>query len=235
MELSGRVVVVTGAGGGLGPSVVTAAASAGARLALVDVDASRLEPLRAAWPEAVVAADSVDLLDGDAVDEYVAGLEERVGAVDTVWHLVGGWRGGTPFEEQPLADWALLHDLLVRSTVHVARAFTPALVSSGRGRFAIVSSPQATRPTSDNAAYAAMKAAAEAVVLALADRLSGAGGTANVVVVQGILTPAMREQQPGRVRPGLVGAEDIATALVYLAADASAAMNGQRLRLTSAS
>ena len=149
-----------------------------------------------------------------------------------VWHLVGGWKGGQPFEEAPLADWALLHDLAVRTTLHVARAFAPALLASPHGRFVSVSSPQAQRPTSSNAAYSAMKAASDAVVLSLADRFAGTAATSNVVVVNAILTPAMREADPDKPRPGFVAAEDLATSLVFLTGDVARTMNGQRLRLT---
>ena len=71
-------------------------------------------------------------------------------------------------------------------------------MESGHGRFVIVSSGQAQAPTHKNAAYAAAKAAHEAWTLALADRFRGTGATANIVVVGSILTPEMREEEPGQ-------------------------------------
>ena len=230
--LAGRRVLVTGAAGGLGPTVIAAAAGAGARLVLVDVAQERLDVLARDFPEAVESTHVVDLLDDDAT----AGFAAQVTAtepVDAVWHLVGGWRGGTPLQDQPLDDWEWLHNLLVRTTVHVARAFAEPLQASDQGRFAIISAKEAQAPTSKNAAYATAKAASEAVVLALANGFKGSTATANVVVVPAILTPAMRAKNPDKDWGAFVPAEQIADALVYLSSSAGAKMNGQRIRLYS--
>ena len=230
--LAGRRVLVTGAAGGLGPTVLAAAAGAGARLVLVDVAQERLDVLARDFPEAVESTHVVDLLDDDAT----AGFAAQVTAtepVDAVWHLVGGWRGGTPLQDQPLDDWEWLHNLLVRTTVHVARAFAEPLQASDQGRFAIISAKEAQAPTSKNAAYATAKAASEAVVLALANGFKGSTATANVVVVPAILTPAMRAKNPDKDWGAFVPAEQIADALVYLSSSAGAKMNGQRIRLYS--
>lgn len=227
-SLTGRRIVVCGAAGPLGRVAVAASQDAGAEVVAVGRDAARLADAASAGADVRV----VDLADPAAAERL--GQEFAGQGVDAVWQLVGGWRGGTPFEEQPLADWDALHDGLVRTTIHVARSFTAPLLASPHGRFLTVSSPQATRPTSTNAAYAAAKAAADAVVLALADRFAGSAATANVVVVPAILTPAMRAKAPDRERPGFVAAEEVAATLVHLTSDAGRPMNGQRVRLTLA-
>ena len=106
----------------------------------------------------------------NAAEKYgmAPNLEARFGRVDAVVHLVGGWRGGTPLQHAPLDDWEFLSNLLVRTVQHTSAAFYDALTRSGRGRFVIMSAKQAVMPTTDNAAYAAAKAAAEAWVYALA-------------------------------------------------------------------
>lgn len=230
--LAGRRVLITGAAGGLGPSVVAAAEAAGARLVLVDVAQERLDTLAADHSGSVESTHVVDLLDADAVTRFAAEVTATE-PIDAVWHLVGGWRGGTPLQQQPLEDWEWLHDLLVRTTVHVARAFADPLAASEQGRFAIISAKEAQAPTSKNAAYATAKAASEAVVLALANGFKGTAATANVVVVPAILTPAMREKNPDKDWGAFVPAEQIADALVYLSSPAGAKMNGQRIRLYS--
>ncbi|MEZ5114851.1 MAG: SDR family oxidoreductase [Candidatus Nanopelagicales bacterium] len=231
-RLTGRRVVITGAAGGLGPVASRAALDDGATVVLVDVAQDKVDALAADLGAGVDGAYAVDLLDAEATASFAERVAAERGGVDAVWHLVGGWKGGTPFEVQPLEDWALLHDLAVRTTYHVARAFTTALLDSPHGRFLSVSSPQATRPTSSNAAYSVMKAASDTVVLALADRFAGSSATANVVVVNAILTPAMRAKDPDKPRPGFVAAEDLAEALVWASSDVARTMNGQRLRLT---
>ncbi len=232
--LQDRRILITGAAGGLGPTVVAAAADAGGSLILLDVAQDRLAPLAATHAASVASTHVVDLLDADAVDTFAQQLE-ACGGVDVIWHLVGGWRGGKPIAEAPLADWEWLQGLLVQTTVHMARSFAGQLAASAHGRFVIISAQQAQAPTSSNAAYAASKAAAEATVLALADNFKTSAATANVLVVPAILTPAMRESKPDKDWGSFVPAEQIAESLVYLSSDGAAKMNGQRLRLYSGS
>ena len=175
---------------------------------------------------------AVDLLDEGEAEAWCAALVERFGRVDGLIHLVGGWRGGEPLQTAPLADWDLLHDLLIRTVQHTSRAFHEALVASGRGRFVLVSAKQAQNPTNENASYAAAKAAAEAWTLALADGFAGSGATANIIVVDAILTRQMREESPGKEFPTFTPTEHIAEAIAFLCSDGAAEMNGQRLPLT---
>ena len=95
----------------------------------------------------------------------------------------------------------------------------------------MISSTQAQAPSATNAAYGAAKAAAESWTLALADSLAESGATANIVVVNAILTPRMREQNPDKAFQTFTSVEDIAEAVAYLLSDAAAKMNGARLAL----
>jgi NAD(P)-dependent dehydrogenase (short-subunit alcohol dehydrogenase family) len=232
-SLSDRVIAVAGAAGNLGPTVVERLARPGARLALGGRDKGQLDALKGAIG-VEADTDAVDLLDAEAAREWARGIDERLGRVDALVHLVGGWRGGKPIEEAPLDDWDFLHDLLIRTVQHATQAFAPHLLASGRGRFVIVSSSQAQSPTHPNAAYAAAKAASETWTLALANRFRGSGATANIVVVGSILTPAMREESPDKDFSTFTPAEEIAEAIAYLCSDAAASMNGQRLTLRGA-
>jgi NAD(P)-dependent dehydrogenase (short-subunit alcohol dehydrogenase family) len=250
--LDDRVIAIAGVGGGLGPLVASRLAEAGAVVAGTDRDQDTLDSLASelAIPEDRWDGRAVDLLDEDAARAWCAALVERFGRVDGLVHLVGGWRGGEPLHEAPLADWDFLHDLLVRTLQHTTRAFHDQLAASPHGRFALVSAKQAQSPTNTNAAYAAAKAAAEAWALALADgfaaqsedgetrtpgnawgtRFTGAA-TANIVVVDAILTPQMRAESPDEDFPTFTPAEHIAEAIAFLCSDAAAKMNGQRLAL----
>lgn len=232
-ELADRVIAIAGVGGGLGPLVAARLAEAGATVAGTDRSQDALDALGAElgigerWDGRVA-----DLLDEAATRQWCAALVERFGRVDGLVHLVGGWRGGQPLHEAPLEDWALLHDLLVRTVQHTTRAFHDQLVASEHGRFVLVSAKQAQEPSNSNAAYAAAKAAAEAWTLALADGFEPGGATANVIVVDAILTPRMREENPGEAFPTFTPADHLAEAIAFLCSDAAAEMNGQRLPLT---
>jgi NAD(P)-dependent dehydrogenase (short-subunit alcohol dehydrogenase family) len=214
-------IVVTGAGGSLGPYVTRRLVADGHELAVCDNDEARLK-------EAVGEKHRVDLLDEAATREWAECLDGVTGVV----HLVGGWRGGQPLSEAPLEDWALLHGLLIRTTQHVTRAFAPALKDAGpKGRFVIVSARAAQAPTSTNAAYAAAKAAAEAWTIAFADELAESGATANILVVKAIVTDEMRKADPDKAFKTFTDASHMADAIAFLCSESASKMNGQRLSL----
>jgi NAD(P)-dependent dehydrogenase (short-subunit alcohol dehydrogenase family) len=231
-DLEGRVYAIAGVGGGLGPLVAARLAAGGAMVAGTD---RSQEVLDAVGTELGIGerwdGRAVDLLDEGAAREWCAALVERFGRVDGLIHLVGGWRGGEPLHEAPLADWELLHDLLVRTVQHTTRAFHDQIAASAHGRFVLVSAKQAQAPSNTNAAYAAAKAAAEAWTLAFADGFEPGGATANIVVIDALLTPRMREENPGQAFPTFTPAEQVAAAIAFLCSDAAGKMNGQRLSL----
>ncbi|HET7510420.1 MAG TPA: SDR family oxidoreductase [Solirubrobacterales bacterium] len=233
-DLQDRVIAIAGVGGGLGPPVARRLAEAGATVAGTDRSEETLEALGAelGLPTERWDGRAVDLLDEGETRGWCEALVERFGRVDGLVHLVGGWRGGQPLHEAPLEDWDLLHDLLIRTVQHTSRAFHDQLAASSRGRFVLVSAKQAQAPSNTSAAYAAGKAAAEAWTLALADGFAPGGATANIIVVEAILTPRMREESPAQDFPTFTPAEDIAEAIAFLCSDAAEKMNGQRFPLT---
>jgi NAD(P)-dependent dehydrogenase (short-subunit alcohol dehydrogenase family) len=234
-DLEGRVIAIAGASGGLGPVVAKRLADAGASLSLIDRHEENADSVAEdlGLPEERVEARAVDLLDPGAATDWAKAAEERFGKVDGLLHLVGGYRGGEPIDTFDLADYDLLQDLLVRTVQHTSRAFHSTLSKSDHGRFVLVSSAAAQTPESTNAAYASAKAAAEAWTLALADSFADTRATANIIVVNAIETPRMREENPEAERPTFTPAEHIAEAIAFLCSDSGARMNGQRLSLHS--
>ncbi|HEX7106693.1 MAG TPA: SDR family NAD(P)-dependent oxidoreductase [Acidothermaceae bacterium] len=233
--LADAVVVVAGAGGGAGGAVVRQLAAAGATAVMADTSVDRLGPLaeEVAASGGRAVGHAVDLLDEDATKSWADSVVAEFGRVDGVVHLVGGWRGGKGIVESDLADWALLSDLLIRTVQHTTRAFHDALLAAPAGRFALISAAAASRPTADNASYAAAKAAAEAWTLAVADSFRGSSAAATVLVVKALLTPAMREAKPEGKFTGFTDVADLAQEIVSLWEKPAAEVNGARLWLTN--
>jgi NAD(P)-dependent dehydrogenase (short-subunit alcohol dehydrogenase family) len=237
------VIAIAGAGGGLGPVVAKRLAEAGATLSLADRSQEIADSVakELGIPDERVDPRAVDLLDESAANDWAAAIEQRFGRVDGLLHLVGGYRGGDPIESFDLADDEFLHGLLVKTLQFVTRAFHAALTKSDHGRFLLVSAAAAQDPESTNAAYASANAAAEAWTLALADSFAGTKATANIIVVNAIETPRMREEderardsatrETGVERPTFTPAEDLAEAIAFLCSDSASRMNGQRLSL----
>ncbi len=233
MSLTDRVVAIAGAAGGLGPTVSRVFADAGARLAVAGRRDAELDKLldSLSLPESRRLSSAVDLTDGAATRDWAAQIIGKFGRVDIVLHLVGGYRGGTPIAEVSLADWDFIHNMLIKTTLNVARAFAAPLKRNGWGRFITVTSPRAQAPTSKTAIYAMGKAAADALVLALADEFEGSGATANAIAVNSIVTPEMRAAKPDKDYSKSTSAEDIAAKMLYLCSDEAGSINGERLPL----
>lgn len=158
-HISGRTVLLAGATSAAGLAATRALRSAGAQVIATGRSTERLRELSDAGAQ-------IEVADATSLAEMTA-LAARIGGVDAVVPLVGGWRGGGGLAGQSDEDFAALLPALeaVRAT---SRAFDAALQASDAGRFAIVSSTAVARPLAGGANYAAVKAASEAWARAVA-------------------------------------------------------------------
>ena len=156
---SGRTILLAGATSAAGLAVTRALTAANARVIATGRSAERLQEL-------AYAGARTEIADATSLEEMTS-LASRIGPVDAVVPLVGGWRGGGGLAGQSDEDFAALLPALeaVRAT---SRAFDGALRASDAGRFAIVSSTAVARPLAGGANYAAVKAASEAWARAVA-------------------------------------------------------------------
>jgi NAD(P)-dependent dehydrogenase (short-subunit alcohol dehydrogenase family) len=224
--MSERIVVITGATGQLGPVVSRHFAEAGARLALLARREESCVALAASLPGGLRRHRGVpvDLSDPASALEAAAYVRESLGPAQVLVHLVGDYAGGTPFDEAPLDEWRHLLDVNLWSTVHAVRAFLPDLRAAEHGRLVTISTPLASAPASNIAAYAASKAAVESLTLSVAKDLAGTMATANVLLIRTIA--ADPPEKPTHTRP-----DEIAAAIAWLCSPEAGAVNGQRIPL----
>lgn len=226
-------VIVAGAGGA-GAAVATEFASRGFHVVIVD---SRAEAAEAAARPLIdrglpAEAHGLDLLDLDAVTALRDDLVARLGGVDVVVHLVGGWRGSPTLDLDSVANWNALHPPIVGTLATLTAVFGESVRASNEGRMFMVTSTTAAKPTAGNIAYASAKSAAEAWMTGVADFLRDSAASSVVVAVKALLTDQMVASDPDKTWRGYTHVRDLATAI----ADASTGPveNGQRLDLTAA-
>lgn len=226
-----RVVLITGATGGLGRVVARTFAEDDARLALTGTDEGRLRALATD-----LALDSerwlpvvVDLRDRDAARSALAAMEAALGRIDVLLHLVGGYTGGTPIAELDPEDVAGMLDQHLWTTLHVTQAVVPGMVERGWGRVIAVTAPVASEPTAKVAPYAIGKAAEETLLRSLARETANTGVTVNLVVVKAIDVDGERLTDPKK--SSWTTPEEIAGVFRYLASDGAAAVTGARIPL----
>jgi len=228
--MNNPLVLIAGGSSAAGIAVAAALVSAGFRVLTVGSDAGRI------GAAATLTGGAVPLTCDLAEPAAVASLAETVhrdhGTVDGLIHLVGGWRGGAGLAAQSDTDWGFLHRSVLTTLRNTSRAFYDDVAASPGGRIAIVSSTAVTAPTPGNANYAAIKAAAETWVQAMAAGLNPETGPAAVVlVVKALVDDAMRAASPERKFPGFTDVAALGQTVVGLFSTPAGQLNGARIVL----
>ena len=252
-----RVALVTGAGRGNGFSIAKGLAKSGATLFLLDIardleevpyplcDAATLEAaakeLRQITPRVTVL--TCDVRDAVQVDEALRQVEAEAGGVDILVNNAGVMLLG-PLAETSDAQWAVQMDIIAGGAFHCCRRVVPGMNARGWGRIVNVASVAGHRGIGTGAAYTAAKHALIGLTRALAMEVAAQGITVNAVCPGTVPTSLVRAQAKplglseaelyaqwsvrhlggGPIRP-----EDVAEAVVWLASDAAARVNGTSL------
>lgn len=166
------VVVVTGATGTAGRAVCQALLGAGNTVVAVGSDEERLSSVDATLPLVC------DLTDEHATRELASEIRARIGPVDGLVHLVGGWRAGHAAD-----DWGWLEPRLLTTLRLATLAFHDNLTASPAGRLVTIGSSSAAKPTWSGANYATLKTAADAWTASVASGWRKAGTAAAVTLV----------------------------------------------------
>ncbi len=218
-SLDGKVVIITGATGGLGTSVTAAFLEAGARVAAVDRSAQQ-----AATENFVPVAGDLSTFAGaqSAADAVIA----RWGRINVLVHLVGGFAGGVSVSDSDDATFDRMMNLNVRTALHMLRAVLPQMRTQGTGRILAIGSRAAVEPSPMSGLYAASKAALVSLVRTIAAENADRGIGANVVLPGTMDTPANRAAMPAANPSQWVPPAQVASLLVHLASDSASAITG---------
>ena len=238
-RLEGKRALVTGAGRGLGLAAATALAHFGAHVALAARSRDEVEEAAAALSAAGFSAEALplDVTDTAAVRQALAALP----AFDVLVNNAGTNRPG-PFVRASADDYDTVFGLNVRSAFFVAQAVVERLLAESRPGSIINMSSQMGHVGAENRTiYCASKHAIEGLTKAMAVELGEAGIRVNSVCPTFIETPltqpyfadeAFRSRVLKKIKLGRIGTvEDVAGAIVYLAADAAALVTGMALKV----
>lgn len=154
--VSPRLVVVTGAGSGIGRATALRFARTGAAVACLDIDEERAIDVAGECGSRATPF-TCDVADPEAVADLAHRIESELGAVDVLVNNAGVGVGGD-FLAVPLDDWAWIRSVNLDGVVHCAHAFGAPMVARGRGQVVNVASGLGYLPSRRTAAYCATKA-----------------------------------------------------------------------------
>ncbi|WP_072687448.1 SDR family NAD(P)-dependent oxidoreductase [Rhodococcus marinonascens] len=220
-EFAGKIVVITGAGSGIGRALALNLAGQGAKLAISDVDAAGLDETtrRATALGAEVKSDYLDVTERDAVLAYADDVLIHFGRINQVYNNAGIAYHGD-FEKSAFKDIEKIMDVDFWGVVNGTKAFLPHLIASGDGHVVNISSLFGLLAMPKQSAYNAAKFAVRGFTEALRQEMMIAKHPVKVTCVHpgGVKTAIARNATAG---PG----ED---------RDTSAAFFDQRLARTTA-
>ncbi|MBZ5572689.1 MAG: SDR family NAD(P)-dependent oxidoreductase [Acidobacteriia bacterium] len=216
-----KVVLVTGASGGLGSYVTQAFLDAGATV----VGESR-KIRQSDFKSPAFIALPAEISSGEAARSAVDSLMNRVGRLDIVVHTVGGFAGGQPIADTDDATFQRMFDLNLNSAFYLLRAVIPHLRKAGNGRIIAIASRAAVDPGPGVGAYSASKTALVSLIRTVALENKDAGVTANVILPGTMDTPGNRKVMPTADFSRWVQPANVASLIMWLTGDSGKDTNG---------
>jgi NAD(P)-dependent dehydrogenase (short-subunit alcohol dehydrogenase family) len=219
--MKGKVVLVTGANGGLGNYVTQAFLDAGATVVGVSRKIQQSDFSSPAFTALAAEISSAEGAKG-AIDSAIA----KFGRLDVVAHTVGGFAGGQSVAETDDATFQRMFDMNLNSAFYLLRALIPHMRKAGNGRIIAIGSRAALEPGAGVGAYSASKAALVSLIRTVATENKDAGITANVILPGTMDTPANRKAMPRADISKWVQPGSVASLITWLAGDAGKDVNG---------
>jgi 3-oxoacyl-[acyl-carrier protein] reductase len=243
-SLKDRVVIITGAGQGIGRTFAKAFATAGARVVIAELNEQKAaavsEEIMKAGGEAFAV--TTDVADEASIKEMVEVVEDEYGRIDVLINNAGIFSTleMRPFDQIPLDEWEKVLRVNLTGPFLCARAVLPAMRRAKWGRIINIASGAVRLGRPNYLHYVASKAALGGMSLSMAREVGGDGITVNAILPGATFTEIERKtvspEQKQRIvamqcipRPEVP--EDLVGAALFLASDASAFVTGQSLNL----
>jgi NAD(P)-dependent dehydrogenase (short-subunit alcohol dehydrogenase family) len=225
-DFSGRVVLIAGAGSGIGLAMTKASLAAGATVLASDIQLSALTALK----HPLCHVEPLDITDSEAVNRYVAQHQRIDAAV-----LASGIQQRILVEDMTDADWQRHLDVNLTGVFYLVRALFPVMKRQRSGAMVVFTSGLATQGWPGATAYGTSKAGLIALVKSAAQELREHGVRINAVSPGIIYTPlfldsasseevAMYQRTLGVSEP-----QDVAPMLMHLISDGAATISGNVL------
>jgi NAD(P)-dependent dehydrogenase (short-subunit alcohol dehydrogenase family) len=252
-DLSGRTAIVTGGGGILGRGFCEVLANHGARVAVFDINEAAAQKTVDAIATTAIAV-GCDVADPRSVADAVARVVREFGGIDILHNNAASKSGDlqnffAPFEDYTLETWREIMGVNIDGMFLMAQAAGKQMIAQGRGGsiiqtasiYGVVGPDQRIyegsqylgRPINTPAVYSASKAAVIGLTHYLASYWGGHGIRVNTLTPGGVESgqnDVFSRKYSARVPLGrMARADEMQSALLFLASDASSYVTGQNL------
>jgi NAD(P)-dependent dehydrogenase (short-subunit alcohol dehydrogenase family) len=228
--LKDRVAVVTGGTGALGRAVSERFLEEGARVAvpwIVEAEVPLFNQRMGNRSSASnVFLSKVDLGEEQQISKFVDETVKKMGRIDILVNLVGGFWGFKTIAETTLAEWQAMFDLNLKPTFLCCKAIVPVMQKNKYGRIVSVSSRTGLLGAGEFAAYAIAKGAIKTFTASLAEEVLNDNVLVNAIAPSTIDTEANRKSMPNAKHENWVKPEDIAKAISYLCSEQNQVTSG---------
>ena len=251
IELNDRVVIVTGAGRGIGAEIARVAASAGAQLVLVARTSEQIEAVASAIEAAGGRAVPMpcDITDDGAIAKVVATAAERFGRIDVLVNNAATNYVATLVMSKE-DGWRKVYELNVFATMRATQAVLKHMIRRKSGRIINIGSVSGELGASYNSAYASSKAAIDGFTRSVAREVAKIGITCNSIRPWHVDTELVHEAMASRAKlfgttaeaylegiieqspqKRLITAREVAALAVFLMSDDARGITGQALNV----
>jgi len=240
-DLNGKVAIVTGAARGIGQAVAVRLASAGADIALCDVQAGWLDETAGRIAELGRRAEkyAVDVSSSADVEAAISQIHQDFGHIDVLVNNAGITKDGllARMSEQ---DWDAVLNVNLKGAFLFCKAASRIMMKQRTGSIVNMASIIGLIGNAGQCNYAASKGGLISLTKSVAKELAGRNVRANAVA-PGFIETKMTEKLSPDVQQKMLEAipmkrfgkpEDVANVVLFLASDASAYMTGQTLTVS---
>ncbi len=233
--LAGRIIAITGAGDGIGRALALEVAAHGGEVVLIGRTVGKLEAVHRqiaalARAEATIAPLDLERAIARDYDALAAAVQSRYGRLDGLVHNAGILGTLTPIDQYDVPTWCRVLHVNLTAAFALTQVLLPALRASADASIIFTGSGVGRHARAYWGAYAASKAAVEALSRTLADELATAGRVRVNVLNPGPVRTRMRAQAFPAEDPGtLARPEDVLRPYLWLLSAASRGVTGQSL------